>query len=168
MKNRLENKLIKHFIKEELVLFINSDSEIFKEAIDLALSDNQPQAWRSAWLLGHCMQKNDQRLRNQVKAIIEIIENKKDGHQRELLKILEKMEIDENQEGTLFNICMNIWEAINKSSSVRIVAFRLLIKIVKKYPELNKEIEFLSQRHYINTLSPGIRHSFEKIIKKSS
>lgn len=164
MKTKLKKILSKRFVKDELILFINSDSKIFKEAINLALSDNQPQAWRAAWLLGHCMQENDKRLTTHLKAIIEIIDNKKNGHQRELLKI-EKMEIDEEQEGRLFNICMNIWETINKSSSVRIAAFRLLIKIVKKYPELNSEIEFLSQEHYIETLSPGIKHSFEKIGK---
>ncbi|MBN1252859.1 MAG: hypothetical protein JXR51_05025 [Bacteroidales bacterium] len=166
MKTNLENILKKRFIKDEIVLYINSNQNIFNEAFDLAISDKHPQAWRASWLLGHSIKQNDIRIKPFVNKIIEIIKDKKDGHQRELLKIIEKFEVEEEQEGMLFNVCMNIWESINKSSSVRIVAFRILMKIAKKYPELNNEIDFLSQSHYLKNLSPGIKHSFEKIKSK--
>jgi hypothetical protein len=87
-------------------------------------------------------------------------------HQREFLKILLRMELNNKQEGKLFDICMTIWEDINKSPSVRILAFSTLVSLTKKYPELISEIEFLTQSHYIETLSPGIRHSFERMKKE--
>ncbi len=55
------------------------------------------------------------------------------------------MDIDEKYVCDLFDICMNIWEQINKSLSVRINALKLIIKIANKHPELKHEISFLVQ-----------------------
>ena len=76
------------------------------------------------------------------------------------------MELTEKQEGILFDKSITIWEDINKSSSVRSIAFLILSNIVKKYPELLTEIKFLTQRHFIETLSPGIRYSVIRVIKE--
>jgi len=94
------------------------------------------------------------------------LENKSDSHQRELLKILLMIELDERYEGILFDICIDIWEQINKAPSVRINALRLIVKIANSHPELKQEISFLTQDHYFASLSPGARHSALKIMKE--
>jgi len=127
------------------------------------LTDNEPQGWNAAWLLEHCVMKNDPRIRKHVSSLIQSLNGKRDGHQREILKILMKMELKDDQEGFLFDECMNIWESIGKSPSVRISAFSIMAGIAKKYPELKHELEFLTQEQYTETLSPGIKHSFNKI-----
>ena len=74
--------------------------------------------------------------------------------------------LTERQEGILFDKCISIWEDINKSPSVRSFAFLIITNTVKKYPELISEISFLTQGHYVETLSPGIRRSVVRIIKE--
>ena len=106
------------------------------------------------------MIKNDKRIKPYSKKIIEAIKGKKDGHQRELLNILEKMDVNKENEGFLFDICITIWEDTHKISSVRIVAFRMIYNLVKKYPELINEIELIAQDFYAKDLSPGIKNSF--------
>ncbi|MBE9562684.1 MAG: hypothetical protein IMF12_07470 [Proteobacteria bacterium] len=160
------NILTARLRKEELIAFIEKHPDQFEEVINISLTDEQPQAWRAAWLLNHCMKKNDPRLQAHIKKIIKIIPTKQDGHQRELLKVLNKMELSEKYDGLLFDVCMTIWEAIHKSPSVRGTAFVFLLKIIKKYPELRNEIEHLTQSHYTDTLSPGIKHSFNRIVKE--
>lgn len=59
---------------------------------------------------------------------------------------------------------MEIWEQVGKIPSVRIFAFRLIVRIARKYPELKNEIAFLTQPHYTETLSPGIRNSVHKLL----
>ena len=76
------------------------------------------------------------------------------------------MELDEKYEGVLFDICMDIWEQISKAPSVRINALRLIIKIADKHPELRQEISFLTQDHYLESLSPGARHSALKLMNE--
>lgn len=166
MQESLRDMLNARLRKEELTTFIEKNPDQFDQVIKIALTDQQPEAWRAAWLLNQCMKENDKRLKPHIKAILKLIVTRKDGHQRELLKVLYKMKLSEKQEGLLFDVCMTIWETINKSPSVRGTAFMYLIRIFEKYPELNNEIEHLTQSHYTATLSPGIKHSFDKIIEE--
>jgi len=165
MDESLEEMLKTRLSMKKMITKINDDPQNFSEALRIALTEDKPQAWRAAWLLNHCIKKNDERIRCNIERVINSVRDKEDGHQRELLKILDKMKIIEDHEGYLFDECMNIWEAIEKSPSVRITAFGILLKIVKKYPELKSEIEHLIQSHYTETLSPGIKRSFHKNLK---
>jgi len=164
METALEEKLICSY-KEEMISFLKSHPEHFDEAIKLAISDNQPYSWRSAWLLWSCMEENDKRIQKHIKSIVESIKTKKDGHQRELLKILYRMEIKEKYEGVLFDICITIWEGIGKNPSVRITALKFTLKMANKHPELLEEIVLLTQDHYLESLSPGVKRSIERMMK---
>lgn len=148
-----------------MISYLHHHSEAFGEAFSLAISNNQPFAWRSAWLLWSCLETNDTRIINHIDVILDNLDGKGDGHQRELIKILEKMELNKEQEGKLLNICFQLWENINKKPSIRYTAFRNILKITKKYPELASEIEFFTQSPFLVTLSPGVRHSIKRMIK---
>jgi hypothetical protein len=163
METELENVLMK-FYKTEMIRYLATHPESFIEAIHLALADKQPYSWRAAWLLWSCMEKNDIRVKVHIRSIIECINEKNDGHQRELLKILYLMDIDEELEGILFDHCIRIWEKINKKPSVRFNAFKVILKISRKYPELSQEIGFLMQDHYTESLSRGVRRSLIRMI----
>ena len=164
MQKTLGEILTGRLRKNELVSFLKKHPELFEETVRISLGDENPQSWRAAWLIGHYMKNNDTALIPYIDAILSCINGKGDGHQRELLKILNRMELSDDQEGRLFDVCLSIWEEVHKSPSVRGTAFQTLLNIVKKYPELKSEIEHLTQSHYTETLSPGIKHSFYKII----
>jgi len=165
LESVLENKLMTLY-KEEMVDFLKSHPENFEEAVLLAISDKQPYSWRAAFLLASCIEENDIRIKKHIKTIVKCLPEKKDGHQRELLKILYKMKIKGKYEGQVFNICMNLLEQINKSSSVRITAFKFIVKISEKYPDLLNEISFILQDHYMESLSPGAKTSIKRTLKE--
>lgn len=164
METKLEHILTNSF-KDEMISFMGAHPESFEEAVKLAISKKQPYSWRAAWLLWSCMEQNDPRIQGYIKSIISTIETKDDGHQRELLKILLQMELNEEHEGFLFNVCVTVWEKINKKPSVRFTAFKFISKMAKKYPDLRHEITFLTQNQYLDTLSPGVKKSVYKMIK---
>ena len=149
-----------------MISFMDTHPEFFEEAIELAISDKQPYSWRAAWLLWSCMEENDKRIQKYIKKIVDTLETKDDGHQRELIKILLKMELKEDYEGILFDHCMDIWEQINKTPSVRVNALKLIIKIAKKHPELAKEITFITEDHYLESLSLGAKNSVSKLMRE--
>ncbi|MCB9426742.1 MAG: hypothetical protein H6584_06905 [Flavobacteriales bacterium] len=163
-KITLDDILTTRYHKDEMVAYLKNNSNEYLNAIELITSDAHPQAWRCAWLVGHCMKKNDPLIQSKIESIIDAILYKKEGHQRELLKILYKMQLTDEQEGKLFNLCMTIWETIGKTASVRITAFKFLITTLKKYPELKNEIDFLTQEQYTESLSSGLKHSFNKMV----
>ncbi|MFA6232890.1 MAG: hypothetical protein WC824_01710 [Bacteroidota bacterium] len=153
--------------KDEMIYFMASHPEYFEEAIALAISDNQPYSWRAAWLLYDCMEENDQRVRKHLEDIVCTIPDRADGHQRELLKILLRMELHEDQEGRLFGVCMTMWEGIHKSPSIRFTAFKFIAKMARKYPELSNELTGLTQDWYLDTLSPGVRRSIARMLRET-
>jgi hypothetical protein len=160
----LEHTLANSY-KQDIIQFIINHPEQFDEVIRLAVSDNQPYAWRAAWLLCSCMEDNDIRIRPYIKVISGVLMDRKDGHQSGLLKILYRMELDEEYEAVLFDNCINIWKDINKIPSVRFYALKILIKTGGKYPELSNEISSLIQDYYLESLSCGVRHSIKKLLK---
>lgn len=149
----------------ELVNMINVDNSSFEECIRLAIADKDPTSWRAAWALFHSTKKRDSRLTPFIDQILAVIPLKHDGHQRELIKLVLKVPLNEEQEGVLFDCCMSIWEKVGKSPSVRSFAFNFIFLTIQKYPELKGEIKFLVQEEYISPLSPGVRKGVEKKVK---
>ncbi len=166
MTESLQHILTGSLRKEKLILFLKKNPDLFDEVITVSLGNDKPQAWRATWLLGHCITGDDKRIRPHINSIFKVLLEKGDGHQREFLKILRRMKLNEKQEGILFDKAIKIWEDINKSASVRSFAFLVIAETVEKYPELLSEVEFLTQAHYVETLTPGIRHSIIKTINK--
>lgn len=80
--------------------------------------------------------------------------------------ILQQMDINEELEGLLFNHCVSVWEKINKKPSVRFNAFKVLIKIAQKHPDLSREIVFLTQDQYMDSLSPAVNKSISEMLKE--
>jgi hypothetical protein len=152
--------------KDEMISFMKAHPEYFEEAIQLAIANKQSYSWRAAWLLWSCMEENDKRIKKYIKKIVDTLSCKNDSHQRELLKILLKMELGEEQESILLDHCMNIWESINKPPAVRVNALKFIVKIAQKHPELAKEITFLTEDQYVDSLSRGAKNSVSKLMRK--
>ena len=165
METALEHILISSY-KAGMIFYMDSHPEDFEEAVKLAVLNKQPYSWRAAWLLWSCMKENDPRINGHIKEIINSLATKNDDHQRELFKILLLMEINEEYEGTLFNICVSIWEKINKKPSVRLTALKIIVKIAKKHPELSHEIIFITQDQYMDSLSPVVKRSISRMMKE--
>jgi hypothetical protein len=160
--------LLTHTYKTDLTVHMSSHPGDFAELLQLALANKQPYSWRAAWLLWSCMEKNDPRLRKHVGSMVAALAERPDNQIRELLMILQKMEIPERYQGRLFDQCINIWGAVGKQPSVRCNAFKMLHAIVERHPELRKEITFLTEPRYMDSLSPGVRHSIRKLMAHSA
>jgi len=158
-------KILTNSHRPEMESYIVAHPESFKEAIKLAIADRQPYSWRAAWLLWSCMEKNDKRIRMYVKDIVNVLPNRKDNQKRELLKILEQMEIKEKYEALLFNHCVTIWEKIDKKPSVRLNALKILAKIANRHPDLFQEVILLTQKQYTESLSTAVNKSINKIVR---
>ncbi len=163
METELE-KLLTSSYKDGMISFMESHPESFDEAFELALVDKQPLSWRAAWLLWSCLKENDERIKKYTGRIISGIKSKNDGHQRELLKILLLTNLNKTNEGLLFDLCMDIWEQINKDPSVRYTALKMISKIAGRHPELKEEIKFLAREEFRETLSPGIKKVIDRMM----
>lgn len=165
METPLENSMIRGR-KEAMIAFLRSHPNYIPEAFELALSNKQPYCWRSAWLLQCCLVHNDPHFSPYLEKLLNAIPNKKDGHQRELIKLLFLVDWGDKMEGELYEYCSQIWLQIHKSPSVRVEAMEVLLRISNKYPELKQELNLLLQDAFLETLSPGIKNSLLKRLQK--
>ena len=164
MKSELENILTRNY-KKDMIDYIKSNPVKVDELIKLVFEKDNPLSWRASWLLWSCIEPNDERLLQNVSKFIELLPNSNESMQREMLKMLISIDLDENSIGKLINICINIWEDIYKRPGVRFYAMKLLFKISETYQELRNEIVYLLDDRFMKTLSPGIRNSITKMKK---
>ena len=160
--------LFTQFDKKEVMLgFIKKHPSMFNDILMASLNTDHKKAWRAALLLGHLIKKNDKRMVPFVMHFIELLPKiSHDGHQRQVLIILDKMELTEKQNGYLFNNSLSIWEAVQKIPSTRIFAFKTMLKISNSFPQLKAELLLFTTNYYTQTLSPGIKVSFKKMTAK--
>ena len=76
------------------------------------------------------------------------------------------MDLGVELEGKAFEICVNIWEKLGKQPSVRYNAFKLVVKIIKKHPELSKELALITESQYMDSLSDTVKRSISIMISK--
>jgi hypothetical protein len=166
MKYKKLYEILTNHRKDEMLEFMNENPTEFTNLAELALSDESIFSWRAAWLLKNCSNSNDERLQKFTNSFIETLLIKSESQQREFLKILLTMDLDDEQEGILYDKCTVLWKEIHKKPAIRYNAMAFLVKTAQKYPELINEIKLLSNEHYIEPLSPGIKHSLKKMINK--
>lgn len=163
METKLEY-ILTHAYKADMISYMKAHPEDFDAAIHLAISDKAPYSWRAAWLLWSCMDKNDQRIHQYLGKIIDTLPSHGDNQVRELLIILQRMDLDDAYEGKLFDLCVAIWKNTGKQPSVRYNAFKLMVRIIKKHPELLKEMVFLHESRYTDSLSDTVKHAVSRMI----
>ncbi|HPS12264.1 MAG TPA: hypothetical protein PLB87_03250 [Prolixibacteraceae bacterium] len=156
--------LLTHSAKAEMVVWMHNHPEVFEETVGLAISDKQPYSRRAAWLLWSCTEKKDLLAKKFVNQIIDALPARTDEQQRDLLITLRQAELIEEQEATLFDFCISIWEKVGKKPSVRFNAFKMMVAITQKRPELKNEIRLLVQYPYLESLSPTARKSILKMV----
>ena len=83
-------------------------------------------SWQACWLLWSCIDNNDPRVQDHIQRILDNIRTKSDGHQRESIKILLEMHLDEEQEGYLYDLCVSFCKQTEKKPSVRFTAFKCI------------------------------------------
>ena len=152
--------------KTDMITYLASHPEDFNEAIKLAVSNKQPYSRRAAWLIWSCIEENDQRVQGYVNEIIKSLPTKTEDHQRELIKILLQMELAEEHEGILFDLCITVWQKLDNKPSVRFNAFKMIKKIAQRHPDLTNELVLLTQNEYMDSLSSAAQKSIYKMLKE--
>ena len=156
--------ILTHTHKEEMIAYLKSHPADFSEALQLALVDKQPYSWRAAWLLWSCMERDDKRIKRYLNKIISILPFRNESQQRDLMMILLRMNLNDDQQAKLFDVCTDIWFDVKKKPSVRINAFKLMTSVSKSHPELIPELISMTESRFVQSLSHGVRHSLNKII----
>lgn len=149
--------LLSKYFKPDAERVLKEHPELIMQILPICLTNEPPMCWRAAWVTRTVIEENDARVRPYIDKILDVLPEKEDGHQRELMKLLQRMKLSDDQESILYDLSVTIWESVRKKPSVRYTAFEHIIKMVYKYPELEHELDAITQPQYLNSLSPGVK-----------
>ncbi|MBA4303009.1 MAG: hypothetical protein C0424_02160 [Sphingobacteriaceae bacterium] len=155
-------RLLLSGMKAEMVAYLRDHLNEFAVAVELGLTKRQPLAWRSVWVLEEVMAHGDTRILPYLSRIFEFLPGAEDGHCRQWLMVLHRINLPDDHLAPLFDLCMGIWCHPGKQPSVRYHAFLTMLHIADRFPELKHEIAASLTAPLLESLSPGIRKSLLK------
>jgi len=156
--------LLSSLLKDDLVAYFELHPQKIRAVIQLAKSSNPPHSARAAWLLSKMVRKKNIKIKRHIPDILHILPLVEDGQKRDLINVLRALNLNEKEEGTLYDISITIWSDPGKIPSVRITAFRFILELCNKFPELGNEIILLTEDYYLESLSPGIKRIVHRLI----
>jgi len=149
---------------EEYRLFLMDAPLRLEEVWKIALGDKS-WSWRCAWLIACFIQDLQEYIHPKRLELLAVIEQKAPGHQRELLRIIARIDLARDELGMLYDCCLNIWTDVHTSSGARSLAMDQMMRVASELPEFNGELKAVSGAEFLESLSSGIRRSLEKKLR---
>jgi hypothetical protein len=169
--NQLESVLLVNQpnLKQIAIKYLEDNPLEFKLLIEQSFSDKHPINWRSAWVLAELVHKH-QTFRDLIKLkaskIVSMLADfPTSGQQREYLKVLQDIELGEEDMGVLLDLCFN-WLLDKKVDvAIRVHAMQIIYDYSVKEPDLQPELKaiLLEEMEYGTA---GFRGRAKKILSK--
>ena len=150
-----------------LVNEIVRNPDYYKLLIELAFYDTHPKSWRAAYLVDKINDKHPELLHPFLSAMINQVQiEKSPGKKRHFLKLISLNDLTEEQQGFLFNFCIETLKSGKEPAAVRVHAMQILQNIAVKEPELIPEILLIIEDEMENHLTAGINSRGKKLVAK--
>jgi argonaute-like protein implicated in RNA metabolism and viral defense len=145
---------------EKMLGHLEKDPALVDAYVEFSMTDHK-WAWRATWVVHHFSNKHANQINKYADQYIEMLsKTERDGHLREIISILINLNLSEEQEGELFDICYELIQSNKRQSSVRGISFRYMMRLAGRYPELKEELKIIFE-NIKDYISPGIRNGIE-------
>lgn len=147
-----------------LVSLVKQRPELIEWVIDLLKNGQKAEAMKASWLLTHLWDADQSffiEIQNQI--IEAVLSTSDDSVRRNLLRMIDGFSLSEDQQGMLFEPCLEWMVSEKYAVAVRANAMQILYRIALREPDLIPELE-----QQISSLmdysSAGIRSRGKKIL----
>ena len=154
--------------RDEIIQYVGEDARKFKCLMSFFLDDSLHWRYnqRAAWPIGIIARKNPEIIDEYLDLMIDKLGNgRHDSVERNILRILEEIEIPEHLEGILYQKSFELFNDLNRAIAIRVFAMTVLFKIAKSYPEMLEELRESIQM-YLPHGSSGFKNRGSKILAK--
>ena len=150
------------YVKE----IILKQPELFDEALNLVLLNEEPVSRRAIWALDVISEANPTLMLPYLGQLLDALPNfQHDGLKRHSLRILSRYEIPVGREAELLDICFRFLRSEKESVAARYFAMEILYNLSEKEKDLKNELiavlEFIPFQK-----SAGLRNHILKLLKK--
>ena len=146
--------------------FKNNQKNISSLA-QIAFQSNHPKSWRAAWLMDKIHEEKPALVSPFIKEMIQQIKTEQnDGKKRHFLKLISLGNIPSEEQGFLFDYCLNAFCSEKEPLAVRVHAMQILYHISETEVELKPEVLAIIEHEMENHPSAGIVSRGRKLAKK--
>ncbi|MCU0434370.1 MAG: hypothetical protein MUC87_13020 [Bacteroidia bacterium] len=149
----------------QVVKWVGNDAERFAELVKIFLGKEVRLSQRAAMSVMWCADRNPELIKPWIGKFVERL-GKAGNHSaidRNIVRILQFMDIPEKYEGKLADKCFCFLQAADTPIAVRAFAMTVVFNIVKKYPEMAHELEVVL-REWLPNASAGEANRAGKIL----
>ncbi len=165
LENYIKNTLYKEHVSV-IVDYIGSDTRQFGKLMDLFFSKDNRLAQRAAWVMSHCVDKNNNLIPPYItKLIRNLYVSNNDAIKRNTLRILQYIEIPKPLWGEMLEKCFDYLESNNEAIAIRAFAMTVAYNISQHVPEIKPELKALIEEIIIYG-SAGLKSRGNKTLKK--
>ena len=152
--------------KELYIAEVVASVKKFESLLDIALHENDPLAWRAAWILDGSDEQCPGMAAGFISAIIQALPDiSSKGSIRSLLRLLCRYDIPMEQQGILIDLCFKYMISALYPVAVKVHAMQILYNHVLIYPELKEELVAVILDQEANN-SIGFKSRGKRLLKK--
>ena len=152
--------------KELYIRTVGDSEEKFLSLLDISIHDQDPLAWRAAWILDGADEAWPGLASPHIPVIVEALPGlQSEGALRSLLRLLTRHEIPEEGQGLLIDCCFSYLVSELYPVAVKVHAMQIIYNHVLIYPELKEELVTVIEDQ-IHHNSAGFMSRGRRIIKQ--
>ena len=132
-----------------IVEYIGSDAARFTELVEIFLGDEYRSTQRAAWPLGYCVQLHPEIVKPHLTKLVDQLE-RDDVHDaviRNVTRLLQYVEIPENLQGKVLDICFRMVDDPSVPVAARVYAMTTAARIAHDQPDLIRELRLIVEKH---------------------
>lgn len=165
LEQYIRNTLYKENVSV-VVGYIGKDTKRFSHLMDLFLSPDNRLAQRAAWVMSHCVERQPNlAIPHLPKMVKQLYISKEDAIKRNVLRILQFVELPSDLWGETLEKCFEYLESNNEAIAIRAFAMTVAYNISQNVPELKPELKALIEEIIIFG-SAGLKSRGNKIRMK--
>ncbi len=156
-------------IKKISMDYVLANPAEFDNLIKLSFGTNQPEGWRSAWVLAELVKDYKGLLARIAPYSRKIIDSftvfKHPGQKREYMKVMQLLNLQEEEMGLLLNLCFDWLLDKEIDVAIRVHCMQIIYEFSLKEPDLQQELKVILEQE-MDYGSAGFRGRARKILKK--
>lgn len=154
---------------EYIASVVGQNRKLFKQLIELVLSNEKTVSGRAAWVVEIIWLKYPEMIRPYIPEMIDFLpQSKFDNQKRHFLKMLATInltELDEDRLGILIDRCFTWLEDPVYPIAVKMFSMQIIHNFIKIEPTLASELIAIIENQFDDG-SPGFKNRGEKILKE--
>ena len=152
----------------KFVQWVGRDKRRFRQLMDFFLQRDDALAKKSAWIVGHCAERNPHLVYPWLKLIVKKMKESdaQKAVKRNIMRILQFVDIPRTLQGVVANLCFELLSSLEEPIAVRALSMTVLAKIAKEEPELKKELEVVV-RQMLPYATPAFRARAKRILSST-